>query len=61
MRAIRDLHQQVKTLALVDALSAEELKAADLLGAQAVLVTPLTAQTAVDRVRTLLRRRPAVY
>ena len=61
MRAIRDVHQQVKTLAIVDALSAEELKAADLLGAQAVLVKPLTAQSAVDRVRTLLRRRPAVY
>jgi uncharacterized protein (TIGR03437 family) len=61
MRAIRDAHQQVKTLAIVDALSPEELKAADLLGAQGVLVKPLTAQSALDRVRTLLRRRPAVY
>jgi DNA-binding response OmpR family regulator len=61
MRAIRDAHQQVKVLATVDSLSPAELKAADLLGAQAVLTTPLAAQSVVERVRALLRRRPAVY
>ena len=61
MRTIREIHQQVKTLAIVDAINPEELKAADLLGAQGVLVKPLTAQIALDRVRALLRRRPAVY
>jgi uncharacterized protein (TIGR03437 family) len=61
MRAIRDAHQQVKTLAIVDSLSAAELKAADLLGAQAVLTTSLAAQSVLERVRGLLRRRPAVY
>jgi two-component system, OmpR family, response regulator len=61
MRAIRDAHQQVKTLAIVDSLSLAELKAADLLGAQAVLTTPLAARSVLERVRALLRRRPAVY
>ena len=61
MRTIRDLHQAVKTLAIVDAINEEEIKAADLLGAQGVLVKPLTRQSTVERVRALLRRRPAVY
>jgi uncharacterized protein (TIGR03437 family) len=61
MRAIRDAHRQVKTMAIANSLSPAELKAADLLGAQAVLTTPLAAQGVLVRVRALLRRRPAVY
>jgi uncharacterized protein (TIGR03437 family) len=61
LRKIRDDHQQVKTMAIVDSLSPQELKAADLLGAQAVLTTPLVGQSVLERVRALLRRRPAVY
>jgi uncharacterized protein (TIGR03437 family) len=61
MRAIRGAHLQVKTVALAEGLSADALRAADLMGAQAVLATPLVSQAVLARVRTLLMRRPAVY
>ena len=61
LRAIRKAHQQVKTAALADALSSDTLRAADLLGAQAVLTRPLAGQIVLARVRALLRRRPAAY
>jgi len=61
MRAIRDGHPLVKTLAIADDLSADALKSADLLGAPGVLTEPLAAQNVLLRVRALLQRRPAVY
>jgi hypothetical protein len=39
----------------------DALRAADLLGAQAVLTQPLNAVKIRSRVRTLLEIRPAVY
>ena len=61
MRAIRAARLQVKTAAIAGGLSADVLKAADLMGAQAVLTRPLVSQAVLARVRTLLLRRPAVY
>jgi uncharacterized protein (TIGR03437 family) len=61
MGAIRTVRLQVKTLAFADWLNDDTLKAADLLGAQGVLTKGLTAQAVLDKVRGLLRRRPAVY
>jgi len=61
MGAIRQAHLLVKTAAMADAASPEALKAADLLGAQAVLTKPLAGQIVLQRVRSLLRRRPATY
>jgi uncharacterized protein (TIGR03437 family) len=60
-QAIREAHPQVKMLAISAALNAETVKTADLLGAQAVVARPLSAQTLMARVRALLQRRPAVY
>jgi uncharacterized protein (TIGR03437 family) len=61
MAAVRKAHLLVKTAALAEELSPEALKAADLLGAQAVLTKPLAGQVVLQRVRALLRRRPARY
>jgi CheY-like chemotaxis protein len=61
MRAIRAARQQVKTAAVADSLSPEALRAADLLGAQVVLTSTLAAETVLQRVRFLLRQRPARY
>jgi uncharacterized protein (TIGR03437 family) len=61
MRAIRTDQQMVKTAAIAGALSADALKTADLLGAQAVLTKPLAAQIVLDRVRALVERRLARY
>jgi len=60
MRAIRGAHPLARILA-VGELGPDSLKAADLLGAQAVVSRPLTAQRVMPRVRELLLRRPAVY
>lgn len=61
LHAIRSDHRQVKTAVVAGTLSPRVLKAADLLGAQAVLTKPLAAQTVRRRVRTLLQRRSARY
>jgi uncharacterized protein (TIGR03437 family) len=61
MTDIRALRLQVRTLAFADSLNDETLKAADLLGAQGVLTRGLTAQVMLEKVRALLRRKPAVY
>lgn len=58
---IRQAHQQVKTVAVAQTFSSGALKAADLLGAQAVLTKPVEAQLLLQRVRSLLLRRPARY
>jgi DNA-binding response OmpR family regulator len=59
--AIRQAHPQVKTVAVAQTFSSGALKAADLLGAQAVLTKPVEAQLLLQRVHSLLRRRPARY
>ena len=60
--AIRAARLQVKTMAVAEGFGCRRvLKAADLMGAQAVLTTPLVSQAVLARVRTLLVRRPAVY
>ncbi len=61
MRAIRATRQQVKTVAVAESLNPETLRAADLLGAQTVLTRTLTDETVRERVRLLLRQRPAKY
>ena len=61
MRAVRGNHLLVKTVAIVDGLSPDALRAADLLGAQAVLTKPLATANVLPRVRALLERRLAVY
>lgn len=58
---IRKDHQLVKTAVLAGEMNDGTLKTADLLGAQAVLTKPLSARTVLDKVRTLVERRPARY
>jgi CheY-like chemotaxis protein len=61
IRTIREVHPQLKIVAISAAVGPDALRAADILGAQAVLPLPLNAATVLSRVRTLLQRRPAVY
>jgi uncharacterized protein (TIGR03437 family) len=61
IQAIRTELPLVRTAALLDRLTPDSLRAADLLGAEAVLTRPLTAQAVLPRVRALLRRPLAVY
>jgi uncharacterized protein (TIGR03437 family) len=61
VRALRKAYPQLKIMAMSRVFGPEALRAADLLGAQAVLTKPLNAATVLKRVSTLLQRRPAVY
>jgi uncharacterized protein (TIGR03437 family) len=58
---IRNEHPRVKIIVISAEADARVLKAADILGAQAVLRKPLKAEIVVERVRDLLRERPARY
>lgn len=61
IRSMRKASPQLKIVALSAQLDPDALRAADILGAQAVLTKPLHAAAVLTRVRTLLQRRPAVY
>jgi len=58
MRAERS---RLKIAALVLDLSAESLRAADVIGAQTVIAKPLRAADVTARVKELIRRRGVVY
>ena len=61
MQAMLAVRPQPKVVATAGALGPRTLRAADLLGAQAVLRKPLSSKTVVQRVRELLRSRPTPY
>jgi DNA-binding response OmpR family regulator len=61
VRAIAAERPRVRIVATAGALDTAALKAADLLGAQAVLTKPVAAQTVLRRVRELLKSRPFPY
>jgi uncharacterized protein (TIGR03437 family) len=61
LQSLTAAHRPIKIAAIADPRSPDDLRAADLLGAQAILPQPLVAETVRQRVRTLLRRRQAVY
>jgi uncharacterized protein (TIGR03437 family) len=61
LRAIRMQRPKLRVLAIAGSLSPEALRAADLLGAQAVLRRPLAAERVRARVQVLLQDRPAHY
>ena len=58
---LRAARPEMRILALASDLNPQSLKEADLLGAQSVLTKPLNVSTVLSGVRTLLRKRPAVY
>jgi uncharacterized protein (TIGR03437 family) len=59
--AALEMHPQCKIIAMSAASGPDVLRAADLLGAQAVFTKPLDMEAALRRVRELLRVRPKVY
>jgi uncharacterized protein (TIGR03437 family) len=61
IRALRMDRPQIRIVAIAGTLSPDVLRAADLLGAQAVLTKPMGTQAVVRRVRELLRSRPVPY
>jgi uncharacterized protein (TIGR03437 family) len=61
MRGVLAARPQVKIVATADALSTDTLRAADLLGAQAVLTKPMAPSVVLHRVRELLRPRTVPY
>ena len=61
IRTLRAGRPQLRIIATAGSLSPDVLRAADLLGAQAVLTKPFEPQTIVNRVRELLRSRPVPY
>jgi uncharacterized protein (TIGR03437 family) len=61
IRSMRKAYPELKIVALSAQLGPDALRAADILGAQAVLTKPLHAAAVLTRVRTLLQRRPAAY
>jgi uncharacterized protein (TIGR03437 family) len=61
MRGILASRPQVKVIATADSLGADALRAADLLGAQAVLTKSMPSGVVLQRVRELLRPRTVPY
>jgi uncharacterized protein (TIGR03437 family) len=61
IRALRAERPQLRIVATAGVLNSDALRAADLLGAQAVLTKPLGSLAVVRRVRELLRSRPVPY
>jgi uncharacterized protein (TIGR03437 family) len=61
LRTLRETRPKLRILAMLPAFNTDALRAADLLGAQAVLTQPLNPVKVRSRVRTLLEVRPAVY
>jgi DNA-binding response OmpR family regulator len=58
---MREQRKQLKLVVTAGSSDSRTLKAADLLDAQAVLTKPLTGKVVLQRVRQLLRSRPAPY
>ncbi len=58
---IRKKHPRVKIIVIAPEAGPKVLRAADMLGAQMVLRTPLKAEMVVERARDLLQERPARY
>jgi CheY-like chemotaxis protein len=61
IRRIRERAPQLKVIVTVRALGPRTLRAADLLGAEAVLTKPMTSKAVLQRVRDVLRPRPLPY
>jgi uncharacterized protein (TIGR03437 family) len=61
IRGMREQRKQLKLVVTARAPDPGTLKAADLLDAQAVLTKPFTRKVVLQRVRELLRSRPAPY
>lgn len=63
IRTLRSEWSQINVIAVATAsvLGPATLRAADILGAQAVFTKPTTAQSVLQRVRDLLRSRPTPY
>jgi uncharacterized protein (TIGR03437 family) len=61
LRTMRSARPRLKVIAVVGVLNTNALREADLLGAQAVVVRPLSANTVIDRVYELIRRRTVIY
>jgi uncharacterized protein (TIGR03437 family) len=59
--ALRATRPKLKIIATAASLSPETLRAADLLGAQAIFTRPITSKAVLQRVRDLLRPRPVPY
>jgi uncharacterized protein (TIGR03437 family) len=61
IRAMRAEYPQLKIIGTAPAVNPASLKAADLLGAQAMFATPFVSQAVLHRVRELLRPHPVPY
>ena len=61
LEAIRLAQPRVRVIAVASTLDSATLRSADLVGAQAVVTRPLSAQLLLRRVRQLLRSRPVPY
>lgn len=61
VRGLREKYGEFKLIAVAVALGPRSLRAADLMGAQAVLRKPLTAEEVLRRVRNLVQVRPMPY
>jgi CheY-like chemotaxis protein len=61
VEAMRTAQPRLKVVAVVDSMGAEALRAADLMGSQAVVARPVTTALLIARVRRLIRRRTPMY
>ena len=61
IRRMRERRSQLKIIVTARALGPRILRAADLLGAQAVLTQPMTSKVVLQRVRDSCNARPAPY
>ena len=61
IRALRAVQPRLKIIATAEALTPGVLRAADLMGAQAVLTKPYGPKAVTRRVSEILRSRPATY
>jgi DNA-binding NarL/FixJ family response regulator len=61
IRAIEAQWPQVKTIAMAGTLGPATLRAADLLGAQAVITKTMASKSVLRHVREALRARPVAY
>jgi uncharacterized protein (TIGR03437 family) len=59
--SMRQEHPLLRTAVITKDVRPAHLKAADLLGAQAVLTNPLQSDTVVSKIRELLKEQPARY
>ena len=61
LATLRARRPQVKLAAIIAVAGPQSLRAADLMGAQAVFARPLDSATVTRRVRELLRAHPVPY